>query len=283
MLQGGQRLSFQGFGDPNGYPVFFFHGSPASRLEAEFLDEAAAKAGLRLVAPDRPGMGRSDPQPGRKLQDWPPQVEAIAAGLGLGRFSVMGFSTGALYVYACARALPDRIDGAVVVSGTGPPELMRGFNPGWLTLMAARTLPPLGNLLFGSVAARARRDPDGFEVPGLGRIDRAVLAEPRSRRLFLKSFGEAFRTGTEGVVQDQVLVTREWGFSPEEVMVPVVLWHGKDDRTVPSEVAVRMAARLPGGRARVLEGEGHISLLVRHGEEALAELEVGHGIARSGV
>jgi pimeloyl-ACP methyl ester carboxylesterase len=142
--------------------------------------------------------------------------------------------------------------------------------------MAARTLPPLGNFLFGSVATRVRKDPNGFQIPGLGPIDRAVLDEPRSRQLFLRSFGEAFRAGAEGVVEDQVLVTRKWGFSPEDVPVPVVLWHGRDDRTVPCEVAVRLAARLPLGRARVLEGEGHVSLIVRHGKEVLTDVAEGN-------
>jgi hypothetical protein len=60
------------------------------------------------------------------------------------------------------------------------------------------------------------------------------------------------------VVDDQVLVTRDWGFSPEDVQVPVVLWHGRADRTV-------------------LESEGHISLLVRHSQKLLAELAAGRG------
>jgi pimeloyl-ACP methyl ester carboxylesterase len=165
----GRRIAFQIFGDPGGRPVFFFHGSPASRLEGDFLDAPAAAHHIRLIAVDRPGMGCSDPQPGRRLLDWPSDVSAVARELRVSRFLVMGFSTGALYVYACAKAMPDRLDGAVIVSGTGPPSLMRGFNAGWLTLMAARALPAAGRWMFGSVARRAEEDPVALCRPVLHR------------------------------------------------------------------------------------------------------------------
>jgi pimeloyl-ACP methyl ester carboxylesterase len=269
---GGRRIAFQTFGDPRGRPVFFFHGSPASRLEGAFLDAPAAVHHIRLIAIDRPGMGCSDPQPGRRLLDWPSDINAVASELHLNRFMVMGFSTGALYVYACAKAMPDRLDGAIVVSGTGPPSLMRGFNAGWLTLMAARAVPPAGRWMFGSIARRAETDPAGFIPPGLAQVDRGALRDGEPRQRFLSSFLEAYRNGSGGVVDDQVLVTRPWGFDLEEVQTPVSLWHGTEDQTVPSRVAVAVAQSLRQGRLNLQHGEGHVSLLVNHGDRILASL-----------
>jgi pimeloyl-ACP methyl ester carboxylesterase len=269
---GGRRIAFQTFGDPWGRPLFFFHGSPASRLEGEFLDESAVAHHIRLIAVDRPGMGCSDPQPGRRLLDWPSDVSAVARELRLNRFGVMGFSTGALYVYACAKAMPDRLDGAVVVSGTGPPSLMRRFNAGWLTLMAARALPPAGRWMFGSIARRAEADPVGFIPPGLAHVDRDVLEDGELRRRFLSSFLEAYRAGSGGVVDDQLLVTRDWGFDLAEVGTSVSLWHGTEDQTVPPRVAVAVARALQHGRLNLQDGEGHVSLLVNHGNRILASL-----------
>jgi pimeloyl-ACP methyl ester carboxylesterase len=269
---GGRRIAFQAFGDPRGRPVFFFHGSPASRLEGEFLDAPAAAQHIRLIAIDRPGMGCSDLQPGRRLLDWPSDVNAVARELHLDRLSVVGFSTGALYVYACAKAMPDRLDGAVVVSGTGPPSLMRGFNAGWLTLMAARVVPPAGRWMFGSIARRAEADPISFVPPGLAQVDRDVLTDGEPRHRFLSSFLEAYRRGSGGVVDDQILVTRDWGFDLAEVGTSVSLWHGTEDETVPSRVAVTVAQSLRHGRLNLQYGEGHVSLLVNHGDRILAGL-----------
>jgi pimeloyl-ACP methyl ester carboxylesterase len=264
----GRRVSYSVIGE--GQPAFFFHGSPASRLEARLVAVAAAAKGVQLIAPDRPGVGGSDPQSGRRLMDWPPIVEAISRELAIDRFSVIGYSTGALYAYACAHELADRILSVTVVSGTGTPDLMRGWNAGWLTLLASRTMPGVGNALFGSVAARARQDPIGFQIPGIALVDRLALTEPATRQRFMQSFTEAFRRGAQGVVEDQVLITRPWGFAPGSIRVPTVLWHGSADRTVPARVAMAMAKRIPGSILREVEGEGHISLLAHRATEIFA-------------
>lgn len=72
---------------------------------------------MRVVSPDRPGYGRSSPQPGRGFDDWPGDVAALAYHLGIERFAVMGASSGGPYVVACAALLPDRIADAAVVAG----------------------------------------------------------------------------------------------------------------------------------------------------------------------
>lgn len=60
-LPDGRRLAYAEFGKPDGYPVLYFHGSPASRPEPMLIgDEAFSKFGLRVIGPDRPGMGQSD-------------------------------------------------------------------------------------------------------------------------------------------------------------------------------------------------------------------------------
>src|SRR5687767_15639086 len=80
-----RKVEVAEFGAPNGRPVIYCHGFPASRLDAQLADEAAREAGVRLIAPDRPGYGLSDFQPGRRIGDWPRDVAEIADALGLQR------------------------------------------------------------------------------------------------------------------------------------------------------------------------------------------------------
>lgn len=54
-LGDGRRLGYAQYGRPDGQPVFYFHGHPGSRLEARLADQAAAAAGVRVIAVDRPG------------------------------------------------------------------------------------------------------------------------------------------------------------------------------------------------------------------------------------
>ncbi len=89
-LRDGRRLGYGEYGKPDGEPGFYFHGHPGSRLEPQFADEAAADAGVRIIALDRPGYGLSDFQPHRTILDWPRDVGEAADMLGLDRFSVLG-------------------------------------------------------------------------------------------------------------------------------------------------------------------------------------------------
>ena len=73
-------------------PIFFFHGFPGSRYDGETAGQAAVEMGIRLIAPDRPGMGYSDFQPKRRLLDWPDDICVLADALELGNFGILGYS-----------------------------------------------------------------------------------------------------------------------------------------------------------------------------------------------
>src|SRR6266536_1812907 len=108
-------LAYTHYGDPNGQPVMYFHGWPGSRLEAELVSGEARTAGALVIAVDRPGMGGSDFQRGRRLLDWADDVVALADALQLERFAVLGVSGGGPYALACAHAIPQRVSAAATV------------------------------------------------------------------------------------------------------------------------------------------------------------------------
>src|ERR671933_2362887 len=102
-LRDGRNLAYAEWGDPGGLPVLGCHGSPSSRLERHVEDPADYRRwGIRLVVPDRPGFGRSDSQPGRRVVDWPADVAVLLDALGVDRFAVLSLSGGAAYALACA-------------------------------------------------------------------------------------------------------------------------------------------------------------------------------------
>ena len=58
-LPDGRSLAYAEFGDPDGRPVLFFHGTPGYRLNPWTTDAELRSLGVRLIALDRPGVGRS--------------------------------------------------------------------------------------------------------------------------------------------------------------------------------------------------------------------------------
>ncbi len=132
-LPDGRRLSYNQYGPASGHPVFYFHGSPSSRLDIHLMaPDFLHQSPFRIISVDRPGMGRSDFQPGRGFSHWASDVAALAGELGLDKFAVLGVSGGGGYVAACARFIPDCLTAALIVSGAGRmdwPEATAGLPP----------------------------------------------------------------------------------------------------------------------------------------------------------
>ena len=120
-LPDGRRLAWSSGGARSGVPVIYLHGAigtPVRRTPE--LDALIAALGIHYIAVSRPGFGRSDPCPGRRIADFPADLEQLADRLGLGRFAVVGVSAGGPYALACARALPERAIATAAVSSLSP-------------------------------------------------------------------------------------------------------------------------------------------------------------------
>jgi pimeloyl-ACP methyl ester carboxylesterase len=71
---------------------------------------------------------------------------------------------------------------------------------------------------------------------------------------------------------DADIYAQPWGFSLEEVLVPVRLWHGKKDRTFSFHLAEEISTRLPNCEFQLVDGAGHYSLPIRYTQEILSDL-----------
>ncbi len=282
-LADGRTLSYGVWGPADGALVFGFHGGGLSRLQ-HYGGEAPRRAGVRLVLPDRPGCGRSDPRPAGTLLDFAHDVEELADRLGVDRFAVFGVSAGGPSALACGYALGERVAAVGLVSAVGPYV----DEPALLPLLSAdrRSLVELALRDPQAAEAEARREceeeaaalagsPDELLEawpPGTPDSDRELMADPDIRARFLAAFRETAARGASGVLYDTLLhYVRPWGFRPEDVRVPVHVWHGDADPFVPVESARLLAGRIPGATLTVYPGEGH-TVDYRHIGEILGEL-----------
>ena len=279
-LPDGRHMAVHHFGDPLGAPVLFFHGWPSDGSMALLLDSAARKNHLRVFAPDRPGIGRSDPQPHRTLADWPADVRALAAHYGLRKFAVLGVSGGGPYALATVRAMPGKITASAIVSGAPPlddPRDAANLPAMYRNLLQSHSSHP-GTL---RVAFRAGRPllshlvPDAFIHLAMLRLpapDRATLASSRNFSIILRGMRRSWASCSDGVHDDAVIYTRPWNFSPSQIRAPIEFWHGAMDTNFPPALARKLAASIPRARLHLLPGEGHYSLPVNHADAILALL-----------
>jgi pimeloyl-ACP methyl ester carboxylesterase len=281
-LPDGRLIGYAEHGDPDGEPLFVFHGLPGSRLQRHPDERIAKSARARLITVDRPGFGLSDPQPGRRLTDWPRDIAQLADALGLEKFRVAGVSGGAPYAAACAHAMPDRVLVAGLVSGLVPRAWLKGmpdrapFLRALYMLASLRgiaLIPPLA--LFAWLARHRPRVCLNGLCRGLNETDCDVLWRSEVRAMLAKDLRAAFRQGAHGLREDLLLLAGPWGFAPEDIRVPVLLWHGEDDHLVPAGCGRMLAARIPDCQARFLPGGGHFVAL-DYWPDILAALLAGH-------
>jgi len=118
-----RHVAYAEYGDPAGHPIVFLHGTPGSRRLGRLFDDAARREGVRILAPDRPGYGRSSPWPTRDLSDTGAFVAPVLDDAGVDRAGVVGFSGGAPHALAVAATHGDRVTAVDVVSGATPPSV----------------------------------------------------------------------------------------------------------------------------------------------------------------
>jgi pimeloyl-ACP methyl ester carboxylesterase len=262
----GSVIAVEVAGAQDGRPVLFCHGLADSRLSAQLFGPAARELGLRLMAPDRPGIGRTGPRGLGRLADWAEDAALVLDAAAAGPAALLGISAGGPFAAACAARLPGHVRSLTLIAPLGAPGWPScGMAPQQRAVLpVARHAPASGGWFLGRLAVLARRSPQLFlrlaasELPG---IDRRALAEPGMREAFLTGYAEAFRRGSRGVAQDLRVLMRPWGFELGSITVPASIHHGDADTTVPAQHARLFAAAIPGAQLQLHPGHGHFSIL----------------------
>lgn len=276
-----RKLGFNEYGPLNGIPLFYFHGSPSARIEfALFGNEALLqKLNIRLIAIDRPGCGLSDFQPDRRFMDWPKDVLAVADHLHLNRFAILGYSGGGPYAAVCALTIQDRITKVGIVSGTAPfvePHLADGIHKNSRNFMdLSHQKPWLSRLILRMMGMMARFSPDKVisnALISLPEADQLIISSLEVQQAFLAMIQEALRNGPRGSQHDTRLMVTEWDFRPQDIQIPVHLWHGEIDQNAPVAMGRYMANAISRSQAKFYPNEGHLSLFKNNIEEIFLAL-----------
>ncbi|KAJ1334149.1 2-hydroxy-6-oxonona-2,4-dienedioate hydrolase [Microdochium nivale] len=128
--QTGRIISFSEVGDAEGSAVFCCVGMGLTRYITAFYDELALTLKLRLITPDRPGVGDSEAYAGGTATplSWPDDVYAICQALKITKFSILAHSAGAIYALATALRMPQHIRGRIhLLAPWIPPSQMNVF------------------------------------------------------------------------------------------------------------------------------------------------------------
>ena len=253
-------------GPEDGRLALFFHGSPGCGLQALRLESAAHTRGVRLVAVDRPGCGRTSPPSNALLEQHVEDVKAILEALHLDSAAAVSVSGGVAAVLTAAAALPERLDRIIIGSGLGlltSRDQLAGAsmaNAAVLTIarqgaLAARLAVAVPYLVSRLAPERTASDGDDERL-------RAVIREAR----------ETFWQGTRGPAEDLSSACRLERVDTAAVGQPVIAWHGARDRHAPLPAMRALVEQLPNATLHVVEAADHF-VFESHAVRMLASLD----------
>jgi pimeloyl-ACP methyl ester carboxylesterase len=262
-LPDGRQVGIAEFGTPDGLPVIWCHGGPGCRREPENLDAAFIEAGLRVVGIDRPGYGRSTPQPGRSIGDWGGDALAVADFLGIGDCAAVGISTGGAHALALATISP-RVIAVVACCAVTDMRWAEG-----------RSMMPLPQQIWDApdreaalaivaqqLGPRGEMTRLGSPIVPLADSDKRFFADTGWARSWDSFIPDMFSQGLEGYVDDRLADGQGWvSFDVSRISCPVAVLHGTHDTLVPVAQARYTQGLVPGARLELREGLGHFSIL----------------------
>lgn len=266
----GRELQVWVEGPDRGDVVVGHHGTPSSGLPFEPSVREATGRGLRHVTYTRPGYGASTRDEGRSVADCAADVAAIADALGVERFYTLGGSGGGPHALACGALLPDRVQAVASIAGVVP---WGAEGVDFLEGMGEDNHVEFGAAMRGQETLKAWMDEhaqDTAEVSSADDLLKAFgdLVSPVDRGALSGEFAQhmvrnerlALANGYWGWYDDDLAFTRDWGFDPADVSVPVSIWQGRQDRFVPYAHGEWLAAHVPEAGAHLYDEHGHLSL-----------------------
>ena len=262
-LASGRRIGYAEYGDPDGLPAIALHGTPGSRFMFALTHEQALARGLRLIAPERPGYGLSEPHHFDTLAEEADDVKALADALGIRRFALIGVSGGAPHAIAAAALMQERVLRLALIGPVGPIADCDHIRMTHLHRLIFTRMAPshhAAGAFFIGLRTLLDWAPGAAYQLLMQRVtpsDREVLHRPEVRANLQAALGEGLRGSVEGALQDLRLYCGPWNLPLAEIDIPTIMWQGSEDTIVPPDAAYHLAGALPSCRLEIVEGAGH--------------------------
>ena len=278
----GTKLSFHEYGDPQGNPLFFYHGT-GSHVHGMLLHKPGRKHGFRIIAPDRPGVAQSDFRPGWTILEYAQNMADLADELGISTFGAIGISGGGPTLMASAFAIPDRLSCVVDLACAMPlyqdPEMIKhlGAMDRLYAELGSHLPLPLFEIPFSilGIMQKVMKSPKSFAKmfdSSLCPADKELFQLPELQYLFMRDFQELFRHGAEGPAYDAQTVYKEWGFNLADIDIHIEVFQGTADIFIPQQFSEYLAHTAKDVRLNLIEGQGHFYHLA-YGDQILKNVK----------
>ena len=271
VLPDGRLIAFRDLGNPDGVPVFILHPVVQSSLMRPQEAAMAGECGVRLISVERPGIGLSTRDPEGTYASFANDLAAVADALGIARFRLLGWASGAPYALTAASRLGERVTRLALVTprlnfrsdleATSP---MRQFFGG------LRRHPWIFETVFSIMRAKRSRRmlrPMIRNFVETSEPDRRLFErDPALLDCFADSLIEAIDRSHKGIVAELNFYAAEMPAETSGLAKPLLVWHGPEDEMNSIADVKRMLDGVPVEAFHIVEGQGHMVLFTNFKE-----------------
>jgi pimeloyl-ACP methyl ester carboxylesterase len=253
-LADGSRIAYVECGPSAAPAVLLVHGLLSDSGTWSEVVEPLAARGLRVIAVDLLGHGRSDKPPGLyQLDDFALMLDGFMAALGLESATLCGHSLGGAIAIHFGYHYPKRVERLVLVSAGG---LGREVS------LALRLLAVPGAERLTSAVMGRRPVQRVLRSPAVHRVFHVTPARLVNLRriggsLFRPDARAAFFRSLRGVIGPHGQLGSFIEMEYLEAKLPTMLVWSQRDVIIPVAHAHRTHAHLPGSKLIVFTGGGH--------------------------
>jgi pimeloyl-ACP methyl ester carboxylesterase len=204
-----------------------------------------------VVSPSRFGYLGSSFPPGASPADQADAFADLFDRVGIVASDVIAFSSGATSAIQFALRHPDRVKHLVVVSGNLPGAAAAPISPRVARLVYRDAIIWTLKVIGRPVLVRQMGIPRGYAI------------RDQDKRIVSDVIDSLFPVGprVEGLISDAFVLDQEIDDYPlEQLAVPTMFVHAKDDLLVSYDLALRATERVDGARLLTVEQGGHLML-----------------------
>jgi len=278
-LPDGRWMAWSDSGDPQGWPVVFCHAFLNAQHDRPSDDCVLTGLGLRLLIPDRPGCGDSDPHPQGQIDDWPKDIAQLLAHLKIDKFSVLSWQMGAPYAMALSRHFVGRLRALLLVAPIIPlrevTDLRFYSRKNRLLLMVALFTPSLLPTLTRTLIKSVRKDVFAFIQAFLTAVpisERALFSNNLYRSQRAKILLKEVQRDPQVIAHESIQALCAWSLHMPAPTMPLKIWHGDVDPEIHWEAAQVLSKALGGVPIHLVPGAGH-HLIWCHWQSILQDLK----------
>ncbi len=263
-------LDYELAGPASGRPVLFFPGLLGGMTVTEAMHRVLSQHKLRLIMVWRPGLADSGPDGPATRESFGRHAEDIAAlldELGVKSCPVIGHITGAMFAYAIAKHLSDRIAGVVNINGIVPmepgPHLAKVDRAERLRLYLMRHFPKIGRFVVHGALAKVDSGYDHEYLHaflGDNDYDQRTIEREDIRILFRQAFQKTTKQGYDSFTNELMLASSDWQYLIDDCLCPVHNLVGRHNLHYTADVMQAFAANRSNYTVEIVENAAHLLL-----------------------